>query len=291
MSGLGNLYRAKRNPPKDGRPSFSGRIVIVTGSSSGVGYEAAVKFVALGAEKVVLAVRSIAKGERAKACIEKRTGRRGIAEVWHLDMLDYDSIKAFAARVDKELKTVDVAILNAGVMQALDERSRYGWEKTMQVNVISTALLGLLLLPKMKASKSLDHVPVLELVGSSLHTRITRLNSPEGSGPLGWYSDHFSRAQYGISKLFMEHVNIGLAEAAKSGTSQRPEVHVLSVSPGLCSSDLGRAFYRWYLAPGVWAFQALFQRSCEEGARMYISGTQVGEEGHGRFWHEGQVRE
>ncbi|KAI7126289.1 hypothetical protein KC343_g12898 [Hortaea werneckii] len=38
-------------------------------------------------------------------------------------------------------------------------------------------------------------------------------------------------------------------------------------------------------------FTHVFQRTAEEGARMYISGTQVGEDGHGRFWHEGAVAE
>ncbi|KAI6857361.1 hypothetical protein D0864_07897 [Hortaea werneckii] len=291
MSGLWNLYQAKQNPPPDTEPSFSDRIILVTGSNTGVGFEAALKFVALGAQKVILGVRSIEKGEDAQAQIEERTGRLDVVDVWQLDMLDYESIKTFADRARSELERLDVAVLNAGAMFATAEYSIYGWEKTLQTNVVSTASLGLLLLPKLKDSKTDEYTPVLELVGSSLHRRFTQLEDPTDGQLLKYYSENFSRAQYGISKLFMEYVNIGLAKLARPDPAQSPDVLVISVSPGLCRSNLGRAYMRWYLWPAMIVFTHVFQRTAEEGARMYISGTQVGEEGHGRFWHEGAVAE
>ncbi|KAI7090050.1 hypothetical protein KC356_g1921 [Hortaea werneckii] len=289
MSGLWNLYQAKQNPPQDTEPSFSGRIVLVTGSNTGVGFEAALSFVVLGAQKVILGVRSTEKGEDAQAQIEDRTGRSNVVQVWELDMLDYESIKTFADRARSELERLDVAVLNAGAMFATAEYSIYGWEKTLQTNVISTALLGLLLLPKLKSSKTDRYTPVLELVGSSLHRRFTQLEDPPDGLLLKHYSENFSRAQYGLSKLFMEYVNIGLARLARPDPAKSPDVFVISVSPGLCRSNLGRAYMRWYLWPAMMVFTHVFQRTAEEGARMYISGTQVGEEGHGRFWHEGAV--
>ncbi|KAI7230764.1 hypothetical protein KC330_g6768 [Hortaea werneckii] len=291
MSGLWSLYQAKQNPPQDPEPSFSGRIILVTGSNTGVGFEAALKFVALGAQKVILGVRSVEKGEDARAQIEERTSRLNVVEVWELDMLDSESIKTFANRARSELERLDVAVLNAGAMFATAEFSIYGWEKTLQINVISTALLGCLLLPKLKNSKTDSYMPVLELVGSSLHRRFTQLEDPTDGQLLKHYSENFSRAQYGISKLFMEYVNIGLAKLARPDPAKSPDVLVISVSPGLCRSNLGRAYMRWYLWPAMMVFTHVFQRTAEEGARSYISGTQVGEEGHGRFWHEGAVQE
>lgn len=108
---LSNKWRV----PKDTRPSFSGQTVVVTGSNVGIGFEAAVKFVALGAAKVILGVRTVSKGERAAEQIEARTGRKGVTEVWQVDMLDYASVKAFASRATNELDDLDVAVLNAGV--------------------------------------------------------------------------------------------------------------------------------------------------------------------------------
>lgn len=64
-------------PPKDTRVSFNGRNIIVTGANVGLGFEAAAKFVDLGADKVILAVRTLPMGEEAQRLIESRTGRRG----------------------------------------------------------------------------------------------------------------------------------------------------------------------------------------------------------------------
>jgi NAD(P)-dependent dehydrogenase (short-subunit alcohol dehydrogenase family) len=87
-------------------------------------------------------------------------------------MDSYDSVQDFARRASS-LDHLDVAILNAGVYMVASEESKYGWEETLQVNVLSTALLGLLLLPKMKASRTGTSIPVLEIVSSGYHERAT----------------------------------------------------------------------------------------------------------------------
>lgn len=58
--------------------SFSGQTVIITGSNTGLGFEAAIHFVRLGAEKVILGVRTPSKGEEAKSDIESRTKKVGV---------------------------------------------------------------------------------------------------------------------------------------------------------------------------------------------------------------------
>ena len=60
---------------------------MVTGSNVGLGLEAARWFVKLDAAKVILAVRTIEKGEEAKRSIEASTKRKGVVEVWPLDLL------------------------------------------------------------------------------------------------------------------------------------------------------------------------------------------------------------
>ncbi|RSL62491.1 hypothetical protein CEP54_005678 [Fusarium duplospermum] len=73
----------------------TGRVVIVTGSNTGLGLEAARHFVRLNASKVILACRNVDKGEAAKKDIEESTGRRHVAQVWHLDLCSYESVKSF----------------------------------------------------------------------------------------------------------------------------------------------------------------------------------------------------
>ncbi|KAK5275948.1 hypothetical protein LTR16_011942, partial [Cryomyces antarcticus] len=78
----------------------TGKTIIVTGANVGLGFEAAKHFVRLGAEKVVLGVRSLEKGEAAKKRIEGREKRSGVVEVWIVDLLSYESVKEFAKRAD-----------------------------------------------------------------------------------------------------------------------------------------------------------------------------------------------
>jgi retinol dehydrogenase 12 len=94
--------------------SFSGQTIIVTGSNTGLGREAANHIVRLGASKVILAVRNIRKGEDAKKYIEGQTGRTDVVKVWELDLASYASVKAFAGRVEG-LERLDAVLENAGI--------------------------------------------------------------------------------------------------------------------------------------------------------------------------------
>jgi NAD(P)-dependent dehydrogenase (short-subunit alcohol dehydrogenase family) len=95
--------------------SFIGQTVIITGANTGLGFEAAIHIVRAGAEKVILGVRSLTKGEAAKTNIESRTGKQDIIEVWQLDLASYDSVKAFVRRAEG-LKRLDVVLENAGML-------------------------------------------------------------------------------------------------------------------------------------------------------------------------------
>jgi NAD(P)-dependent dehydrogenase (short-subunit alcohol dehydrogenase family) len=130
------------------RETCSGGTYIVTGSNTGLGFEAAKHLVALGAAKVILAVRNVNAGEKAKASIESATGTSNVAEVWALDLSSYDSVKAFARRVDKNLDRIDALIENAAVAVSQGTLAE-GHLLPVTVNVLSTLLLAVLLLPKM----------------------------------------------------------------------------------------------------------------------------------------------
>lgn len=95
----------------------SGKTIIVTGANTGLGKEAARHFVRLGAAKVILGCRSTSKGEEAKRDIEQSTARKGIVDVWALDLADYASVQAFAKRAEG-LERLDVVLENAGLNTA-----------------------------------------------------------------------------------------------------------------------------------------------------------------------------
>jgi len=133
-----------------------------------MGLEAARHFVRLDAKKVILAVRTISKGETAKTSIEESEKRTNVVEVWELDLSSYSSVKAFASRVQR-LERLDVLIENAG-MYTFDFEMAEDNEKTITVNVVSTFLLALLLLPKLRETAVAIKKPsVLNFTGSFVH--------------------------------------------------------------------------------------------------------------------------
>lgn len=147
---------------------FTDQTVIITGANVGLGFEAAKHYVALSARKVILACRSLEKGEAAKIAIEESTKRTGVVEVWELDLASYDSVKAFAKRAIA-LERLDILLENAG-LTTKEFRMAEDNELIITVNVVSTFLLALLLLPKMReTNERFGVLPRLTIVSSELY--------------------------------------------------------------------------------------------------------------------------
>jgi retinol dehydrogenase-12 len=149
---------------------FTGQTVIVTGSNVGMGLEAARHFVRLEASKIILAIRTISKGEEAKkSIIASEKCSESTIELWELDLASYESTIKFAQKANKELDRLDVVVGNAGIYH-YDFQMAGQDEATITVNVVSTLLLGIMLLPKLRQT-SVDHKKetVLTFTGSFVH--------------------------------------------------------------------------------------------------------------------------
>jgi ABC-2 type transport system ATP-binding protein len=126
-------------------PDLTGRTVIVTGASSGIGLEAAKVFRARGAT-VVFAVRDPAKGERAA---QEMPGPAQ-AEVRRLELASLDSVRAFAKEWGD--RPVDLLVNNAGVMVPPLGRTKDGFELQFGTNHLGHFALTNLLLPQITAT-------------------------------------------------------------------------------------------------------------------------------------------
>ncbi|KAG5807343.1 hypothetical protein H9Q74_003488 [Fusarium xylarioides] len=231
--------------------SFQGQTIIVTGSNTGLGLEAARHFVRLDAEIVILAVRSLERGEAAKASIEASTKRKNVVQVWQLEMDKYDSIKSFAARCNS-LERLDVVVENAGILRNTYEESE-GTEITIKVNVIGTFLLALNLFPI--------------------------LRRPE------WLND-----RYNVSKLLEVMLVRSIATAMKEGPHSDQPIILNNVHPGLCESELDKdvkGLPRYLLSIA----KTLVARKTEEGSRTLVHSAFAGDESHGKYMSECRVRE
>ncbi len=125
-------------------PDQNGRVVIVTGSSSGIGYEAA-RVLAEKNATVVIAVRSLDKG---KAAADKIMARHKSADikVMELDLANLKSVRKFSEAVKKKYSRLDLLINNAGVMIPPYSKTTDGFELQMGTNHFGHfALTGLLM--------------------------------------------------------------------------------------------------------------------------------------------------
>lgn len=286
MAGLLRLLRAQYNIPVDPTVSFVGKTVVLTGATSGLGFEAAIKLLNLGVESLIIGSRNLERGQATKSELEKRTTRQDVIQIWELDMSNFQSVKTFASRVQKEIKQLDIALLNAGLWNKEYTSSPEEWEETLQVNTLSTSLLAILLLPKLRDGSS-DSTPAhLTVVSSQQFVRVKAARLRTEGALLEYLNDprRFSGPkQYGISKLLLEYVLKTVADRVRNENGTLPVV-INTVSPGLCVSSLGRQYDRFYERWVVWLLYKLFARTAEQGSRSLVSATYQGAESHGKCW-------
>ncbi|KAJ6464658.1 hypothetical protein C8R47DRAFT_69474 [Mycena vitilis] len=241
---------------------LTGRTYLVSGSNTGIGLGLAIHLARLNPGHLILAVRDLQKGEAAKQAILAQTGFAGLLEVWELDMADFGSVRRFAERANSTLRRLDGAVLNAGIHPAKWDVTCDGWEKTLQVNVLSTGLLGVLLLPLLQSATRLPppHAdasqmpPHLTFTGSGGDTlllifialftlwwlalflaKFAEKNAPNILQALNGKRESDHKDRYPTSKLLLLFLTREIA-----ALHQAEGVVVNVVDPGLCVSELGR---------------------------------------------------
>ena len=230
-------------------PRLAGRTFVITGANSGIGFAAA-KALADHEARVILAVRDVAKGERAAAEIG--------AEFRRLDLADLASVRAFA---EDNHDDIDVLINNAGVMNTPHRHTQDGFELQFGTNHLGHFALTNLLLPQIK-----DRIVVLSS-GAHRYGGI-RLDDPN------WEHGRYDRYRaYGQSKLanllFASELQRRLREIGS-------EVQVTSAHPGWAATNLqshsGRAVENVLMAVG----NKLLAQNAEMGALPTLyAATQV----------------
>lgn len=286
---MGFLYSQllKKLPYPTG--SYAGKTVIITGSNVGLGKEAARHYARLGVSSLILAVRSVDKGQAAKHDIEATTNcAKNVIQVWELDMASYASVQKFAARVDAELDRVDIFIANAGVVR-LEYSTAEDNEMTITVNVVSTFLLAALVMPKLKASATKFKMrPTFTITSSDVHgwTKFPQRAAPDGE-IFATVNDKAAAEknwgdQYPISKLLEV---FGVRTIAEKHPPSVFPVTVNCLNPGLCHSELARDTTSF----GFWLMKLLLARSTEVGSRTLVHAGAQSEDSHGHYLSDCEI--
>lgn len=213
------------------------------------------------------------------------------------------SVKAFATRCEAELDRLDVLVNNAGMGALKFDKTADGYEEMLQVNVLSTGLLSVLLLPLLAKSATVnagagskEFSPHLPIVGSSskhscrIHFQLC-FQTPSLTCRVYYRAAHKSAVYVrpSSSSLLLDlndpsSPNIGLLNGYRltklldvfltrklAALPLAEQVTVNSVDPGLCKSDLRRN------APGLvaWLFNAIAWKT-ETGAACVNSSYEPG---------------
>lgn len=279
---MGFLYSQVFVRPIYPTRSFEGQTVLITGSNVGLGLEAARHVVRLGATRVILGVRNVPAGEAAKEEIEKSTGRPGVCEVWEVDLASHSSTLAFGDRI-AQLPRLDAAILNAAVATRNYQQAE-GYERTITVNVINTLLLGLLILPRLKATgqEFPTSQPRLSFVVSEVHAWVEFTEWKDTDKTMQLLSDP-TKARMGERYPLSKLLEVLLVQEL-AGRTRGTDVIITMVNPGLCHSSLGREA-GWQLA----AMKLVLARTTEIGSRTLVAGISTGIEGHGAYMTDATV--
>jgi NAD(P)-dependent dehydrogenase (short-subunit alcohol dehydrogenase family) len=128
-------------------PDQRGRVAVITGANSGIGYESAVALARKGAH-VVMACRNMEKGERARQELLARAGGATV-DVRQLDLGSLRSVHNFAATVDAGYNRLAILMNNAGIMAPPYGTTDDGFELQIGTNHLGHFALTGLLLPKL----------------------------------------------------------------------------------------------------------------------------------------------
>jgi ketoreductase RED2 len=183
---------------------LTGKVAIVTGSSSGIGAAVARSFAALGVRVAVNSSTSVSAGEQLAAELP------GAIYV-QADISDQTSAERLVRTVVDQFGRLDIVVNNAGTTEViphpdLDAATTEVWERILQVNVVGTWNV-------IRAA-----VPHLRDGGDGVILNITSL---AGVRPVG------SSIPYAVSKAALNHMTVLLANALG------PEIRVNAIAPGL----------------------------------------------------------
>jgi len=232
---------------------MTGKTVVVTGASSGIGLETARALAAQGA-KVTMVVRSRDRGEAAIANI-RTTAPDAKLDLVLADLYSLAEVRKAGAELRGKLDRLDVLVNNAGLIHDHRELTVDGFERTFALNHLAGFLLTYELRELLAAS-----APARVVTVSSMGHKLARFDWDDLATMNHWTGETFV---YGASKL----CNIWFAKEAARRLA-RHRVTSNALHPGAVASNFG--------ASGGWLFRVgpklvkPFLLTTEQGARTSI---------------------
>lgn len=234
VKGIIDLFRKQKNVVTlcdDDR--LEGRNVLITGASSGLGFEAAVQLAERGAN-VFMACRSgiPEKGEKVK----QLAGSDNVQMLW-VDLSDMESIKRLVNELNSNSIKLDILVCNAAVVPSRSRRTLQGVEEMFMVNYLAKYLLIRLLIEYHVMHFEGYLIPRIIFVSSESH-RNPKAFDWENFGKYKYYSMGKTIELYGYYKLLMTTFANELSRRLNTGA--RTKCSVFALCPGPVNSNIAR---------------------------------------------------
>ncbi|KAF3343747.1 putative oxidoreductase like protein [Verticillium longisporum] len=216
--------------PDDNIPSLKGKVIFVTGGTSGLGKESILQLAKHNPSAICLGARNLNKARETIKEIQKQVPNAPIQPV-EIDLASFSSIAAGAEAFKKDHSRLDILMLNGGVMMPPAATTKDGYEIQFGTNHMGHALLTKLLLPTLLSTAEKPDSDVRVVVLSSGAHNVapsegivwdTLKTKGEGMS---------AGAKYGQSKL----ANILFA---KELAKRYPQLTVSSIHPGIVNTNL-----------------------------------------------------
>lgn len=172
-------------------PDQTGRVAVITGANTGLGYETAAALAARGAH-VILAVRNLDKGKDAAALVSRRNPGASVA-LQELDLTSLDSIRSAAEQLRADHDRIDLLINNAGVMWTPKSTTKDGFELQFGTNHLGHFAFTGLLLDRMLPVEG-SRIVTVSSIGH-------RIRADIHFDDLQWERSYSRVAAYGQAKL------------------------------------------------------------------------------------------
>jgi NAD(P)-dependent dehydrogenase (short-subunit alcohol dehydrogenase family) len=259
-----------RMPQKTTEARMDGRLCIITGATSGVGYQAA-KRLAQGGAHLVLVCRNLEKARRVQQ--EFMLAYPVEIDVLQADFSQLSEVRQAAERILKNYPRIDVLINNAGLHNTHRRRTAEGYETVFCVNHLASFLLTRLLLHRL-----IQSAPARIIQVNSQGHRFGGLDLDD----LDWERRHYNGYKaYGASKVAQLYTVWELAERLEGSG-----VTINAMHPGEVRTNIGMnngTLYRWYQRYLLW--WALKDPGISGEAIYYLTASPEMEQVCGRFFN------
>jgi NAD(P)-dependent dehydrogenase (short-subunit alcohol dehydrogenase family) len=234
LSGIRDLFRKQKNVViLNDADTLKGKIVLITGASSGLGFEAAVQLASRGAH-VLMACRSGIPGKGE--LVRKLSGNPDV-DMLQVDLSDMESIIRLVDTLEKRSLKPDILICNAAVVPLKSRRTSQGLEEMFMVNYLANFLLVRMFLEHGLLNTDNNGIPRIIFVSSESH-RNPKSFDWEGFGKYKEYTMGKTVELYGYCKLLLTAFASELARRLNSEGNVRYSVFALC--PGPINSNIAR---------------------------------------------------